>query len=70
MHELRLPEAAWGAALLRQNADLVVRCDGCDGEALAPPVGCDPLQDRLQWPLLRCVFLASCRGHMRREWLN
>ena len=70
MHELRSANVAWGAAMLAQNVDEVVRCDRCQREALAPHGRGDALLDRERWPTMRCVFAASCRGHMRREWLN
>lgn len=70
MHALRTANVAWGAAMLEQNLDQVVRCDRCDRAAFAPQGRGDGLVDRMRWPDLPCVFAISCRGHMRREWLN
>jgi len=69
MHQLRTANVAWGAALHEQNLDQVVRCDRCDREAFAPK-GRNTRLDREDWPSMPCVFSASCRGKMRREWLN
>lgn len=70
MHALRTANVAWGAALQEQNLDEVVRCDGCDREAFAPNGRADALRTREHWPDVPCVFRGSCRGLMRREWLN